>query len=73
MVHQTDVEAGPIPFNLTMYKSTIYFALTPEFVNYTLNDDVAIALSRFLKDALAPEENFYSTLYMIPGMYIILY
>ena len=46
----------------------IYFALSPEFVNYTLNDEVAIALSEFLKDALIPEESFYSTLFMIPGM-----
>ena len=64
---QADENAGPIPYNLTIYKSMIYFALTPEFVNYTLNDEIAIALSRFLKDALIPEESFYSTLFMIPG------
>ena len=63
----TKEDAGPIPYNLTIYKSMIYFALTPEFVNYTLNDEVAIALSKFLKDALIPEESFYSTLFMIPG------
>ena len=63
----TKENAGPIPYNLTIHKSMIYFALTPEFVNYTLYDAVAISLSKFLKDALAPEENFYSTLFMIPG------
>ena len=64
----TKEDAGPVPYNLTIYKSMIYFALSPEFVNYTLNDEVAIALSEFLKDALIPEESFYSTLFMIPGM-----
>ena len=64
---QTKEDAGPIPYNLTIFKSMIYFALTPEFVNYTLNDEVAIALARFLKYALVPEESFYSTLFMIQG------
>ena len=68
----TKEDAGPIPFNLKIYKSMIYFALTPEFVNYTLNDEVAVTLSRFLKDALVPEELFYSTLFMIPGTYEVL-
>ena len=63
----TKEDAGPIPYNLMIYKSMIYFALTPEFVNYTLNDEVAVTLSEFLKDALIPEETFYSTLFMIPG------
>ena len=59
--------AGPIPFNLMIYKNVIYFALTPEFVNYTLNDEVTVALSRFLKDTLVPEKSFYCTLFIIPG------
>ena len=49
----------------------IYFGLTPGFVNYTLNDEVAITLSRFLNYALIPEELFYSTLFMIPGILYI--
>ena len=52
---------------LTIYKSMVYFALTPEFVDYVLNDKIAIALTKFLKDAFIPEEFFYSTLFMIPG------
>ena len=63
----TQEEAGPIPYNLTIYKSMVYFALTPGFVNYVLNDTVAVALSKFLRDAYIPEEHFYSTLFMIPG------
>ena len=59
--------ADSIPYHLPIYKSIIYFALTPEFVNYLLNDKVAIALYEFLKDSLIPEEHFYSTLFMIPG------
>ena len=66
-VAPTKEDAGPIPYNLTIYKSMIYFALTPEFVNYALNDEVAIALSKFLRNAFSPEEHFYSTLFMIPG------
>ena len=64
---RTGKNVGPVPFNLTIYKSLVYFALTPEFVDYVLNDEVAIALSKFLKDAFIPEEYFYSTLFMIPG------
>ena len=63
----TKEDAGPVPYNLTIYKSMMFFALTPEFVNFTLNDEVAIALAKFLRDAFAPEEHFYSTLFMIPG------
>ena len=63
----TKEKTGPIPYNLKIYKSMIYFALTPEFVNYTLNDEVAVTLYKFLKDAFVPEESFYSTLFMIPG------
>ena len=63
----TKEKAGPIPYNLTMYKSMVYFALTQEFVNYVLSNTVAIALSKFLIDALIPEEHFYSTLFMNPG------
>ena len=65
--YPTQELAGPIPFNLTIYKSMVYFALSPEFVEYVLYDPVAVALIRFLKDAYIPEEHFYSTLFMIPG------
>jgi hypothetical protein len=68
----TDENTGPIPYDLKMYKSMTYFALTPSFVNYTLNDEVAVALSTFLKEALIPEESFYSTLFMISGTIIYL-
>ena len=63
----TQIRSEPIPYNLTIYKSMVYFALTPEFVDYVLNDEIAIALSKFLKDAYIPEEHFYSTLFMIKG------
>lgn len=68
LIVPTTEDPGPVPYNLMIYKSMIYFALSPNFVNYTLNNEVAIALAEFLKDALIPEESFYSTLFMIPGM-----
>ena len=63
----TKESTGPVPYNLTIYKSMAYFVLTPEFVNFTLNDEIAMALSKFLRNAFAPEEHFYNTLFMIPG------
>ena len=66
----TQESAGPIPYNLTMYKSMVYFALTPEFVEYVLYNKVANTLHEFIKDALIPEEHFYSTLFMIPGKFV---
>ena len=66
----TQESAGPIPYNLTMYKSMVYFALTPEFVEYVLYNKVANALRKFLKDAFIPEEHYYSTLFMIPGKFV---
>ena len=70
--YPTKEKAGPIPYSLTMYKSMVYVALTQEFVNYVLSDEIAIALSDFLSDALIPEEHFYSTLFMIPGKLFVL-
>lgn len=59
--------AGPIPYNLTVYKSLVYFALTPVFTEYVLYNKVAITLYKFLESADVPEEHYYSTLFMIPG------
>lgn len=62
---------GRVPYNLKLYKSSAYFGLTPQFVDYILHDEKANALLRFMhRGVSSAEEHFYSTLYVLPGMYI---
>ena len=63
----TKKRLGPIPHNLKLYKSMIFFSLTPNFVDFLLHNKTAIDFHNFLTNTFIPEENFYASLYMIPG------
>lgn len=55
-----------VPFNLTLYKSMTYMALSYEFANFLRTDKVAIEVYKFFKTCKIPEEHFYPTMFMIP-------
>ena len=64
---QTSEELGPIPFNLTYYKSSSYSVLSPKFVHFLFTDPVAMEVHNFFTKSLHSEEHFYATLFMMPG------
>lgn len=57
-----------IPHNLTLYKSSSYNAFSYLFAEYLTSDPRAISLRSFFSDASHPEEHYYATVYMQPGV-----
>ena len=57
-----------IPFNLKYYKCVVYMAISYKFAHYLLTNSTAIKVREFFKTCSNPEEHFYATLYMIPGV-----
>ncbi|XP_008053113.1 N-acetyllactosaminide beta-1,6-N-acetylglucosaminyl-transferase-like [Carlito syrichta] len=58
------------PHNMTIYFGTAYVALTREFANFVLQDQLALDLLSWSKDTYSPDEHFWVTLNRIPGMYV---
>ncbi len=71
-ITKKDERLDPIPFNLKVYKSWAYVALSFQFVEYYLCSDVGKTLREYMKDVRIPEENIYAMLFMkpdVPGGY----
>ncbi len=64
----TDEMLGPVPFNLTLYKSadSPNSAFSRQFVHFVLTDFRAIALYDYLQDVLSAVEFFFNTLNNLP-------
>lgn len=61
---------GPTPYNITILKGSKNVILTREFVDFILEDPIAIELYNWLKDTSVPDEHFYSTLATLEIEYI---
>ena len=57
-----------VPFNLPTFKNSAYNALSFPFIDYILNNKRAQTVLEFFGNVSVPEEHFYSTLYMQPGI-----
>ena len=59
---------GPVPFNMTLYKSADApnGAFSREFVHFVLTDARAMALFEYLQDVLSAVEFFFNTLNNLP-------
>ena len=57
-----------VPFNLPLYKSMTYGAISFKFAQFLRTNKTALKVFEFFKDCFIPEEHFYATLYMIPGV-----
>ena len=57
-----------IPHNFPYYKSMTYGAISYTFADFLLTNDTAQELYRFFRTCIMPEEHFYATAYMIPGV-----
>ena len=58
---------GPVPHGVKIRKSLAYFSLTPEFIYFLLNNQVALDLHEYMKRAYNSEEHFFSTVYYMKG------
>ena len=57
-----------VPFDIPLYKSMTYIAMSHTFADYLLNNSTALQLYDFFKQNKNSEEHYYATLYMIPGV-----
>ena len=51
-----------------MYKNSAYNALSFQFVDYLINNETAQTMLEFFIGVTMPEEHYYSTMYMQPGV-----
>lgn len=57
------------PFNLSLYhKSSSYNAISYQFGNYLVNNSTAQKFYAYFKKCSNPEEHYYATLFMMPGV-----
>ena len=63
----TNQSLGPVPYNLTVMKSLAYYSLSVSFVDFLLNDEIAIVFRKFMDHTHIPEEHFVSTLFCMKG------
>lgn len=57
----------PPPHNLEVYFGTAYYALTRDFVDFVLKNQVALDLLEWSKDTFSPDEHYWVTLNHIAG------
>jgi hypothetical protein len=62
------LQGQEIPYNLTYYKSMTYMALSYKFALFLLTNSTAIELRQFFRRSKIPEEHYYATVYMAPGI-----
>lgn len=58
---------APPPHNLEIYFGTAYYALTRDFVDFVLNNQIALDLLEWSKDTFSPDEHYWVTLNHIQG------
>ena len=65
--HSIMSQLGPIPYNLTVYKSaeSVNSAMSRDFVKFIVTDKRALALRKRLEYVHAAEEFFFATLYKL--------
>ena len=60
---------GDPPFDISQYyKSQSYVALSHPFADFLRTNVTAIKIRRFFKNCTSPEEHFYATIFMLPGV-----
>ena len=67
-VFKTPIKNGPVPLNLTVYKSLAYYGLSLKFVHFLLYDEKVAVLRKYLEHTRVPEEHFVPTVFKMTGM-----
>ncbi|ELU17616.1 hypothetical protein CAPTEDRAFT_178864 [Capitella teleta] len=65
---KTSIPKSPPPHNITIHKGDAHVTLSRAFVEYVLNDPVALDFREWVKDAFCPEEIFFSSLQYNPQL-----
>lgn len=65
---RTSVEKSPCPANVTFAKGALHVATTRQFVNFAINDKMAVEFREWLKDTYVPDEIFFSSLNVSPQL-----
>eukprot|EP00057_Strongylocentrotus_purpuratus_P004613 XP_003729082.1 PREDICTED: N-acetyllactosaminide beta-1,6-N-acetylglucosaminyl-transferase, isoform C-like [Strongylocentrotus purpuratus] len=58
----------PPPNNLTIYFGNAYYAASRAFVDYVINNQVAVDLLHWSEDTFSPDEHYWVTLNRSPGV-----
>ena len=66
-IKKTNKKLGPLPYDLTMRKSSAYTGLTKPFIKFLLHNETAIKFREFMYQTLIPDEHFIATLFTAPG------
>ena len=66
-ITEKDTPLPPIPYNLKVYKSWAYVALSLQFVEHLLCSPVGRELRLYMRNVRIPEENLYAMLFMAPN------
>ena len=59
---RTKREKTPVPYNMTIFFGNAYYAATWKFVDFVVNDKVAIDLLQWSNDTWSPDEHYWVTL-----------
>ena len=62
------LRGGKIPFHLPYYKSMTYMGLPYDFASFLITNSTAIKVRQFFESRSNPEEHFYASLSVIPGV-----
>lgn len=65
---RTRLRGKKVPHDYLFYKSMTYTALSYKFVHFLQTNSTAIELYHFFEGCAIPEEHYYATVYMIPGV-----
>ncbi|XP_071495774.1 N-acetyllactosaminide beta-1,6-N-acetylglucosaminyl-transferase-like [Diadema antillarum] len=67
-VTATRIRKSPPPYNLTIHFGNAYYAAARPFVDYVINNAVAIDLLEWSTDTFSPDEHYWGTLNRAPGV-----
>ena len=57
---------GKPPKGIKLYKSLTFMAASRQFVDFILNDPLAIEFHKYVAPTLTPDEHYYASLYALP-------
>lgn len=66
--HNHHLENPPFDPKTQFYKSKAYVALSHAFARFLATNSTALKVYKFFKKCQNPEEHFYATMYMMPGV-----
>ncbi len=58
----------PVPYSIPYAKGNGYMSLSQEFIHFILTNSTAINVYKFFQKSWIPEEHYFATLYMLPGV-----